>query len=416
MAIARDTFAALASQGNVSTWTNSYTCSGSDRLLLVCVTKRTNDDVTGVTHGGVAMTQLVKLHHSGGTEWLYIYGLINPATGAQNIVMSASGSSVSYYGATSYTGVSQSGNPTITGSSTTNAISLTSTVDNSTMFVFVQNSVDVVGSDTGSTLISQANGTGMLESNPLQINSAGSKTMNYTGTSNNSIGVIFAPSNPFNIISFDASASGSTSSTSLTYSHTCSGNRRFLFVLASAQNAGSITGVTYNGVAMTFLNSLRSGTYGEVYYLINPASGTHNVVISANTSTAIKGLSSSYNGTDVAPEATATNTANTSGTLTTNITTLTSGAYLVGFSMFDGSPTMQAGTGATERVNTGSSATAYPCGIFDSNGQKGAPGSYSMSVSPVSGSGNLDLRLYSLVASGLPIASGAGFFNTMIFD
>lgn len=194
MAIARDTFTAVSSPGSVNSSTFSHTCSGSDRLLLVAVTKRTSDDITGVTYNGVAMTQIIKRDHADSTEFLYIYGLIAPATGANNVIVSASGTSVMYHGVTSYTGVGQTQNLTaITGFSATNAISLTSTVDNSSMFVFVQNSTDNPAASTGSTKISETNGVGMFESSPLLITPAGSKTMNYTGTNNDSIGVIFEP-------------------------------------------------------------------------------------------------------------------------------------------------------------------------------------------------------------------------------
>ena len=53
---------------------------------------------------------------------------------------------------------------------------------------------------------------------------------------------------------FDAAGSGpSTSATSLTWSHTCAGANRILFV--GFLSNGTVTGVTYNGVAMTQVGS-----------------------------------------------------------------------------------------------------------------------------------------------------------------
>lgn len=195
MSIARDTNTGIVSANNGS-FTFSHTCSGTDRLLIVVLTARggASDTISGVTYNGVAMTRIRAKDHSSSTEWIYIYALLNPATGSNTVSVTKSASNVSYWGAVSYTGVDQSQTLTaITGESTSNVISLTSTVDNSAMFVWVQNSVNTVGASTGSTLIDQNNGTGALESNALAISPAGSKTMNYTGTSNNSIGFIFAP-------------------------------------------------------------------------------------------------------------------------------------------------------------------------------------------------------------------------------
>ena len=191
MAITRDT-SLTADGASASSRTRSYTCSGSNRLLLVVITKRTSDDMTGVTYNGVAMTQLIKRDHADSTEFLYIYGLLNPASGAHDIVASASGASVMYLGATSYNGVLQTDPLTNVTFSASNALALTVTA-NDAMFVWVQNSVDTVGGSTGSTLINEFNGTGQLESNPLVITSSGSFTMNYTGTSNDAIGVAFSP-------------------------------------------------------------------------------------------------------------------------------------------------------------------------------------------------------------------------------
>lgn len=193
MAIVRDSFTVITTV-TASSHTYSHTCSGSDRLLLVGITKRTNDDITGVTYNGTAMTQLIKRDHADSTEWLYIYGLLNPDIGTNNVVISAGGSSAIYSGSVSYTGVGQSQTLTdIVGFSASNSITLTSIVDNSSMFVYVQNSINNPDASTNSTLLDETNGSAMLESNPLLITPAGNFTMSYTGTNNDSVGVIFAP-------------------------------------------------------------------------------------------------------------------------------------------------------------------------------------------------------------------------------
>jgi hypothetical protein len=82
---------AAPATGTTRTW--SHTCgAGADRLLLVHVEiASTNDWVTGVTYNGVAMTQIA---HEGdfATMSTYLYALVAPATGANNVVVTSSNS------------------------------------------------------------------------------------------------------------------------------------------------------------------------------------------------------------------------------------------------------------------------------------------------------------------------------------
>lgn len=90
-------------------------------------------------------------------------------------------------------------------------------------------------------------------------------------------------------IAFDAVSGGKDNGgavTSITFSHTCTGANLVLVVVAYIDNIGgtSITGVTYNGVAMTQVATVTGGTRVQSYsfILVNPATGAHNVVVSAN--------------------------------------------------------------------------------------------------------------------------------------
>lgn len=94
--------------GGATSLTFSHTCTGDNRLLLVgFLTNNSTDVITGVTYNSVAMTRLKEQDHGDGYR-NYVYGLIAPATGANNVVISASSSSVIYAVSASYTGVSQS--------------------------------------------------------------------------------------------------------------------------------------------------------------------------------------------------------------------------------------------------------------------------------------------------------------------
>lgn len=104
MAIAFD---AKSKKGfDASSTTLSHTCTGSNRLLVVAFTIDGSDTISGTpTYAGVNMTQLVTV--APGNFRIYLYYLIAPATGANNISVTLSGSVDAGIMATSYTGVAQ---------------------------------------------------------------------------------------------------------------------------------------------------------------------------------------------------------------------------------------------------------------------------------------------------------------------
>lgn len=116
MAISRNSSADLGLDTGLSgsTATVAYTCgSGSNRILFVGFFGSVDsaDTVSSVTYGGVAMTQVATaLHASDRRIWLY--ALIAPASGANNIVITLSSAPDHYWAmAADYAGVSQTGQP-----------------------------------------------------------------------------------------------------------------------------------------------------------------------------------------------------------------------------------------------------------------------------------------------------------------
>lgn len=96
-------------------------------------------------------------------------------------------------------------------------------------------------------------------------------------------------------IVFDAATSNAGS---LTFAHAVgSGNNRILIVAVGLHNSGSISSVTYNGVSMTLAKS-QNGTWrlSQIYYLVNPASGSNNVVITGLCSYGIAAVAVSFTG------------------------------------------------------------------------------------------------------------------------
>lgn len=181
-------------------------------------------------------------------------------------------------------------------------------------------------------------------------------------------------------IAFDAAGQSSPAGavTSRTWQHTCTGSNRILFVSFYTGTAyGSVSSVTYNGVAMTQINHVTGGNEeGFLYYLVAPATGTNNVVVTIANSDSLGGSSLSYTGANqtAQPDANiAEHSTTTSPTSTLTVGANNSWAVIWLRNDTDGNST--AGTGSIARIGTGSGNNQG----YDSGGEVDA-GSFSMTI------------------------------------
>ena len=195
------------------------------------------------------------------------------------------------------------------------------------------------------------------------------------------------------VIAFDAATDGGYNggaSTSLTWSHTCSGFNRILFVQVEETTGASskVTGVTYGGVAMTMVpgsNILAATTrWNSTWYLYNPATGANNIVATISSNDVIVGIATSYSGVRQSSgiESVVVSNLGTTGltTLTVNTTTVANNCWLIEAVLGTGPVT--AGSGTTSRkVNNTDGGVA----LMDSNGAKTPPGSYGLTYNQASG-------------------------------
>ncbi len=204
-------------------------------------------------------------------------------------------------------------------------------------------------------------------------------------------------------IAFDAATDGGSSTgTSKTYSHTCTGSNLILFVgvIGDVTN-DNVTGVTYAGTAMTKVNGvlIPGNRYMTLWYLSNPSTGANNVVVSASSSILIGSGAVSYTGTDQTQVLDTdiirnTNTVNPGTSITTSVTTVTDNCWVMNFTAANSS-LVTAGTGTTARKID--SAT-YGWLLGDNNAPKTPAGSVSETVG-----------ITSNVAAGMLMASFAPY-------
>jgi hypothetical protein len=142
VAIAYVNSADLGNNSGSGSLTASYTVgSGANRLLVVVFlgdASNGNDDITAVTYAGVSLTLAAKIPAGSFTttqqRLQYIYFLLNPASGANNVFISSTNNHYLVAGCADYSGVAQSGQPdkttTLVSASTTTITTTLTTVAN----------------------------------------------------------------------------------------------------------------------------------------------------------------------------------------------------------------------------------------------------------------------------------------------
>jgi hypothetical protein len=400
--------------GSTTTLTYSFTVgSASNRLLLVSlVGDATADDITSITYAGVSMALLKKIQ-TPGDRWHYLYFLLTPASGTNNVVITAASAHYLISEASSWFNVSQSGQPQASSTSTAaSGVSLTTTLPASSGSAIAVESMwapqGIFPGSGSSELLEDAalQSLGMFSSVPSPVTQAFPTSMTNTWGGQSAASSIAASfslaSSGTGGITYDNSADGGNNggtTASLTYSYTVgTGTSRLLVVnLIGDTSADDISSITYGGTLLTLLGKVQapSNNWQYVYYLLNPASGPNNVVITAGSPHyLISQAASWYNVKQTAqPDASTTNTAPAASTsTTTSLTTVASGSLVV------------QGIWSYGHLATGSGATPI---VIDA--ATGGAGIFVSSASPVTPAGSVSMTTVSdgTQSSGFIMASFA---------
>lgn len=206
MAIAFDN---LAENNGAGGGTQTYALtvgSGTNRILFVGATAnfagaQSTDPFTGITYAGAAMTLIVSAQRSS-DGWATLWYLVNPASGANNVVVSVSPNAAGFYSAAaSYTGANQTGQPdgqaSGTGSASTRTNTITSTADNCWHVGYCcEEAGSTQSAGTGTTLRSTGNAQGSFFDNNAAITPAGSNSIvsSWSGSAPSAmVGATFKP-------------------------------------------------------------------------------------------------------------------------------------------------------------------------------------------------------------------------------
>lgn len=138
-------------------------------------------------------------------------------------------------------------------------------------------------------------------------------------------------------IAFDSAVAFNSSGTSsVTFSHTISGSNTILFVHGEGSQGPTATlTATYNGVSMTELghsiDNTGTGVPTYLFYMVNPPTGAHNVVVSSSN-VSVSGSSVSYTGVKQTLPISVSNTTalnSTTSSMSKSITTINDKSWVI---------------------------------------------------------------------------------------
>lgn len=194
--------------------------------------------------------------------------------------------------------------------------------------------------------------------------------------------------------------------TSTTLSHEVgSGNGRLLVVGLSAELDTSFSGVTYGGVAMTHIDTIDTpddNLTTSLWYLLNPAVGTADIVASNSPSIAevCIGAVSLFGVKPQAPEATDKHSQDSGTSISATLTTLTDKAWIVSAIGAGNTGTFSPASGQTERVDQADNSSALAMGTEEI-----------ATAGEVTDTWNTPAGRSGIVSAAFAAGGGGGFFS-----
>jgi hypothetical protein len=167
-------------------------------------------------------------------------------------------------------------------------------------------------------------------------------------------------------ITFDnVSSSESAGISPMNISHTIAGDNRILFVGAVGDSSTTqwrtVSGITYNAVALTKATTREANNLRvELWYLLNPDLGTHNITISWGAAVGRNGGGISFAGVNqTAPESVGNN-GNVGSSMSTAVTPTTDNSWAVDAVAWEAAGyKLTVGAGQTVRVSNNTTGCTF---------------------------------------------------------
>lgn len=202
---------------------------------------------------------------------------------------------------------------------------------------------------------------------------------------------------------------------SYSWSHTCNGPETRVLVIGvsmlSAADTTTVTGITYNGVAMTQVRRDRNSLMAsELWYLIDPARGTNTVTVTLSGLVDSAAGAVSFIGVDQATPIDANNGATGSGDpATVAVTSITDNAYAMD-TVVSSDTAITVGASQTQKWNL---SCTLGTGAGSTEGPQVSAGAITMSWTDVGVANSWAISALALRLSGATPPSGVRVLNLM---
>ncbi len=385
-----------------SSMTVSHTTgSGSYRLMLVGISFNPNSDerlatTDPVTYGGTPLSKVGERANSN-DAMVYIYSLVAPAVGTADVEITFDSAldEGAIAGVMTFTGVDQT-TPLGTFASAQGDDSTPATVNISSasgelVFGVASSEYEALTASSGqdqhwnmSISGASTNGAGGTDAGAPTVAMSWSLDPSYNHWAIGGVSIKPAAEAPTvdcsatGVISFDAATPAASCATcnGVTFQHTVGsgGNRLLVVTVGLERDPGEDTvfDVTYSGQDLTKIRgeiAEPGGTeaHAELWYLLNPPSGTADVVVttsygSGNVRDLHAGAISLEGVAQQAPEANAGNNLIGAGPISTNITTVSDGAWLVDAVTSGNTGYFTPNSGQTEQHDLSNTTSSHAAG------------------------------------------------------
>lgn len=214
MAIARDTYLARTTQpSSAASYTFAYTCTGSDRAVVLYI-EHAAASISTATYAGVSMTRIHNASVAYGGVKMSSFILINPASGSNNFVVTPATNDQLVVMVESYTGVGTGGGTggsdssstaTWSSSSANQTVSTTTVANNSWITFFFRSDGGSFSAGTNVSIQDNVAGIALVGDTNAAITPAGSTNQTFTnGGGSNSGRVITVALAPYTAASVNS--------------------------------------------------------------------------------------------------------------------------------------------------------------------------------------------------------------------
>lgn len=181
------------------------------------------------------------------------------------------------------------------------------------------------------------------------------------------------------------------------------GNILYVAVRSTTAGTDNITGVTYNGVSLTKVAGAQNpgDRWCTLWRLQNPATGLHNVIISAGIDYA-EGIAVSYSGAVNGGDVNGTNTGTSVASISKTLTTTFDKDWTIAAAFQNVAGAITAGASTTLRQ----ASTTTSFAVFDSNAAITPAGSTTLNVNASGGTPNMVIVMDSFGG----VSKQGGFF------